>query len=358
MSRDAFHAAPFRDKGHRVHQLGFFFDMEKRDFCPLCSLLTRAYRNGPAQHQTAFEGSRVFGSWSKIADDEDCTEAGLHFFLDGKHSDLKLPLDVRLMPKRNEVPAQGAGLPIKLTNSKLPFDLAREWLHRCETDHSCRSVPLSATSAGHLPMSFTVIDVKEQCLVQPSDECRFLALSYMWGSSNRFMSSVQKINDLKRPGALVSIWNLLAPPIKDAVILTKELHERYIWIDAVCIPQSGDDGAEIARDNISSMDSIYRHAVCTIIAADNDTPDGGMAGVSTRPRKTQQFIADLSPDVRVLARFSPQSLMLQSRYRSRGWTYVTISCVRSIGSCVVNSHRVAFLTLILQMLYWCPSIVC
>lgn len=216
--------------------------------------------------------------------------------------------------------------PEESTRRQIDFDLAKSWIRCCENTHICRSVPLTATRAGRAPLGFTVIDVHERCLIEAGDDVRYLALSYVWGTSNRFVESLEKMRELSMPGSLDTIWDLLAPPIRDAVTLTRKLGERFIWIDAVCISQSGSEGLWMATDNIRSMDSIYRHAVCTIIAADNSSPDNGLAGVDELQRAVNQITAEITPGVRVLARFTPETLMLRSKYRSRGWTYVRFCC--------------------------------
>ena len=306
-----------------MHQLGFFYEVEKRKHCPLCSLLSETIRKGPVQDEDAFDGPRVMGQWIEIVkdpEDPNSSQAGLTFYLDGKYQDLKMPINVRSITSSNEEAVVGSGRLIDSSSKELNVQLAASWIHLCETTHPCRSVPLNATRAGRLPSSFTVIDAQQRCLFEPASDCRFLALSYVWGSSNRFVTSLQKMRNMKRPGSLDAIWHLLAPPIRDAIILTEKLGERFIWIDALCIPQTGDDGCDVAADNIRSMDSIYRHAVCTIIAADERAPDEGLAGIGSLKRNVKQFTAELLPSVHVLARYSPQTLMQRSRYRTRGWT--------------------------------------
>lgn len=119
MSLSAFHSSPFEES--RMHQLGWFFDVEKRTYCPLCSLLTTAFRSGSAQQQTTFEGSRVQGCWVKISEDEAVSDAGLQFFLVGKNQDLEVPLSVRLVPSEGEEPGLGAGRLIDPGSVQVPF---------------------------------------------------------------------------------------------------------------------------------------------------------------------------------------------------------------------------------------------
>jgi hypothetical protein len=233
--------------------------------------------------------------------------------------DLQVQLTARILTDGEE-PSIGAGRLIDPKSAEVPLHLVKDWIHRCEHTHPCRSVPLSATRAGRLPFFFTVVDVEAKCLVQPDSDCRFLALSYVWGSSVRFTQTLEVMKQLSSDGSLETVWDQLPPSVRDAIVLTQKLGERYIWIDALCISQQGQAGAPMAKQNIQAMDSIYRHALCVIIAADDRAPDFGLAGVSISDRKVQQHVAEIVPGLRLLARFAPEACMAQSTYRTRGWT--------------------------------------
>lgn len=68
-------------------------------------------------------------------------------------------------------------------------------------------------------------------------------------------------------------------PANDAMILCKEMGERYLWVDALCIIQddSMDKEWQIAR-----IGSIYSSAVFTIVAACGVDADAGLPGVRLR----------------------------------------------------------------------------
>jgi hypothetical protein len=323
ISREVFHSSPFKE--NCMHQLGSFNDVATRDYCPLCMLVATAYREGPVPKEIV-HSSIIQGAWWQISDGE--PDAGLEFWLIGPNYEPKIELSVRLISNENEANI-GAGRLIDPKSSQLPFDLIKSWIRLCEHTHFCRSVPLSATRAGRLPFFFTVIDVEKKCLIQPDSDCRYVALSYMWGTTARFTSTLQTIKEMSALGALDTIWTQLAPPIRDAILLTQKLGERYIWVDALCVSQQGEAGASMAQQNIQAMDSIYRHALCAIIAADDQAPEFGLAGVSTINREVRQHVAEIVPGVRVLARFAPEAHIAQSRYRTRGWTYV----VRPFHAC-------------------------
>ncbi|KAK3332841.1 hypothetical protein B0T19DRAFT_473632 [Cercophora scortea] len=59
------------------------------------------------------------------------------------------------------------------------------------------------------------------------------------------------------------VMRVLPKTFEDAMKFTKCLGERYLWIDALCIPQ---DQPDILADQVSEMDEIYSHGLCTIVS--------------------------------------------------------------------------------------------
>jgi hypothetical protein len=53
--------------------------------------------------------------------------------------------------------------------------------------------------------------------------------------------------------------------------LVRDVGERYLWVDALCIVQDNDESK--MRD-IHNMGVIYANATFTIVAADGDASDG------------------------------------------------------------------------------------
>jgi hypothetical protein len=97
-------------------------------------------------------------------------------------------------------------------------------------------------------------------------QCRYIALSYVWGETNDFTLNSENISSFVKPGGLNSHFsNDLPRTIRDAIIVTREIGERYLWIDSMCIQQ--DDIPE-KREQIELMDWVYGHATLTIVAAD------------------------------------------------------------------------------------------
>jgi hypothetical protein len=84
----------------------------------------------------------------------------------------------------------------------------------------------------------------------------------------------------------MSLPNQLPATIEDAMLLVSKLNEHYLWVDSLCIIQ---DDAETKYSNIKQMDSIYSHAVATIIALSGFDADAGLPGVRPGTRDPQKI---------------------------------------------------------------------
>lgn len=90
---------------------------------------------------------------------------------------------------------------------------------------------------------------------------RYLALSYVWGANQPMMTTTQNIEKYCTEGLDMAQF---PQTIQDAVVVTHNLSQRYLWIDAQCILQDSD--ADKARQ-LGMMCSIYRNSYLTINAA-------------------------------------------------------------------------------------------
>ncbi|SPO04662.1 related to protein TOL [Cephalotrichum gorgonifer] len=91
----------------------------------------------------------------------------------------------------------------------------------------------------------------------------YLALSYCWGKRDPSWTPIELRTD--NLDSLVSgiDFERLPRSIQDAIIVTRDLGFRYLWVDSLCITQ--DDEVDKSRE-ISQMASIYKNAAVTIAA--------------------------------------------------------------------------------------------
>ncbi|KAI0630049.1 heterokaryon incompatibility protein-domain-containing protein [Trametes polyzona] len=109
----------------------------------------------------------------------------------------------------------------------------------------------------------------------------YLALSYVWGGCQPH--SATTTNLAAYCAAIDPGLDLLPQTIRDAIRVTHDLGQRYLWIDSLCILQDSeaDKHRELAR-----MVDVYRNAYLTIVAG-------------SAKRATEGFLHDPAPPVSV-----------------------------------------------------------
>jgi hypothetical protein len=162
-------------------------------------------------------------------------------------------------------------------------ELAVQWINNCQEKHSCAVIG-DAVRDPYLS-DFLLIDVVADCLVSANPKCtKFIALSYVWGNVPTLKTTLATLPVLKSEGSLYHRRDQLPRTIVDAIILTKRLSLRYLWVDALCII---DDTVQ-KHHQIAHMDFIYSKAYLTVIpisasAASCPIP-GIQVGTRYRPR--------------------------------------------------------------------------
>jgi hypothetical protein len=160
---------------------------------------------------------------------------------------------------------------------------------------------------------------------------RFIALSYVWGASQRFTLQSGNIDELAKAGALKN--NLVSKTVTDAIYLAESLGVPYVWVDACCIIQ---DSLDDKKAQIASMHAIYGTAIFTIIAASGQDADAGLPGVRPNTRfveqeeilirtKTNPASQTESSCLSLLTTLNPLALpglhyLEETTWNSRGWT--------------------------------------
>ncbi|KAG4443907.1 hypothetical protein IFR05_000547 [Cadophora sp. M221] len=85
---------------------------------------------------------------------------------------------------------------------------------------------------------------------------------HCWGQAKCLELTVMNYNQLLNDIPLSSLPQLY----KDAVYATRQLGQRYIWIDSLCIIQEGDDCKDWQTE-VSLMSEVYSNSFCNIAAA-------------------------------------------------------------------------------------------
>jgi hypothetical protein len=146
---------------------------------------------------------------------------------------------------------------------------ATRWLQSCIEHHSQRCPPV------HQELPTRVIDVGSSAHsvrlyeTEAGERGKYAALSYCWGSSQTFTTTIATLKERIR-GFLPES---LPASIRDAILLARDMSIPYIWVDSLCIIQ--DSAADWERE-AARMCTIYTNATITIAALDSPDSDTGL----------------------------------------------------------------------------------
>ncbi|KAH6867531.1 heterokaryon incompatibility protein-domain-containing protein [Thelonectria olida] len=200
---------------------------------------------------------------------------------------------------------------------QIDIEQVRRWLQQCETEHTGACQHSKIAEFNKLRANLLVIDVQAQCLRNLPESCRYIALSYVWGGVEQAETTTRNLQDLFNPGALGQISDAIPQAIRDAMELVKQLGEKYLWVDALCIVQ---DDQSTKQSLIDHMHIIYANAYVTLFAASGNNSNAGLPGVLPSSRKVDQLMA---PVAHGLTFIYPSSFatIKKSAWATRGWTY-------------------------------------
>ena len=167
-------------------------------------------------------------------------------------------------------------------------------------------------------------DSKDPPRILDGQECLFkggyLILSYCWGMTPKdapWRLTTRTIQQFETEIPLT----VLPQTLHDAIMWTRKLGERYIWIDSMCILQ---DSTEDWQREASRMASIYGSATMTLVAASSSVY-GGMTD-RRNPLRNSAASVDLQDgssksSVYLLPNGQPRNAPLPPPTDSRGWCY-------------------------------------
>jgi hypothetical protein len=107
----------------------------------------------------------------------------------------------------------------KIGEGQIDFELARSWRRYCGEKYAgCNAYSDEGLS------QLKAINIYERLVVKAPSPCRYVALSYVWGSIS--ITNVKTVYP-----------ETLPQTIEDAIIAVKELGESYLGVDALYISQ-------------------------------------------------------------------------------------------------------------------------
>ena len=323
ISQASFLSHPDTDDNQRlkdpIREIGYLSDVGKRkDGCVLCRLIYEVFRFGLPKRVTSIADAgtiAIFAKWINALGSERSKRLRsptIYIMVWAVSSDLP-PSGYKIL-----VRAASAALPSQphfgcitpTPTSFLDYTQLVRWLQNCDTQHTLCKSP----SSGIPTRYFYLVDTRSHCIVEPVAPCRYLALSYVWGGVDQLKLKEDNFERLKTAGG-INVGDL-SKTVRDAVLLTNMLGERFLWVDSLCVMQD----SEMKRPRtLADMDRIYAQSLLTIVAASGSNANEGLPGVSVA-RKRKQWYQKLSPNLILSAHVDFKDVMEDSVYNTRAWT--------------------------------------
>lgn len=213
--------------------------------------------------------------------------------------------------------------------------LVQNWLNNCRDHYLCknnRAAQQANMAQTFYTSGFRLIDVVEGRLVEKTEPCEYIALSYVWGSAASFglctnkenLSTLHQPSSLDRSHTQHGVSKRLPKTIADAISLSRLIGQRYLWVDSLCIVQNDPDEK---RRLIHGMNSVYENADLTLVALSGVDADAGLAGISPRGPDTdncgrEHLFHEINGTFSIgTGRISLMEQIQCSHWNSRGWTY-------------------------------------
>lgn len=360
---------PYRTLGEKVN-LGTVADVHRRANrgCPLCSLLLNSpleydgymillYDQSPRFQNAARDGRLRFETKSWQSNDSLLETPGALCV------SLKLTGDwqVRLAPRQKCWSAlcllNHPDSTFRIMRRFVDYSLLRMWLEGCRGHHnSCRDPDMSFRHFSFIGFDrarpLRLIDTETGIIRRAEDltTLSYACLSYVWGKIGH-QETLRKSTpgwtyDYSGERESVPLPRCVSKTIRDAIIVTKELHLRYLWVDALCIVQ--DDVSE-RYAQMAIMAQIYSHAAVCFIAAAGSNASAGLPGVSTARLLSHQSATEVSNDLWIGKSMPDMAVLLdESKWMTRGWTYqefffsrrcIVFTESETFWYCGVSTHR-------------------
>ena len=191
----------------------------------------------------------------------------------------------------------------------------KHWVARCDSNDAKCKVQETA-----LPTR--VLDVRDSQNIKLCETGgrpgAYTALSHCWGAPNKtFLTTHETIADMK---AGFSIEQAPAT-FRDAIVVTRCLGIRYLWIDSLCIIQH--DTADWSRE-AARMGSLYANAYLTIAAANAKDDSDGFLQLRSYVLSSLRIISSTGNSAQVYLLNSYERDKLEKNgvepLDSRGWT--------------------------------------
>ncbi|KAI9650838.1 hypothetical protein NHQ30_000872 [Ciborinia camelliae] len=188
------------------------------------------------------------------------------------------------------------------------IQLVRDWIEGCAIDSECSKISksflppflptrlLDIGSKAKNESFIKLIDSKTLDLSEEVSAFKYICLSYCWGPDSAgqlLKTTVEMVEEYKKQ---IPIDIKMPLVFRDAILVARELGVRYLWIDALCIIQEGDDGQDWAKQS-TMMGDIFSYAWLTIAAAATSSCHDSLFPPRYNPSIEVPFKSSINPDI-------------------------------------------------------------
>lgn len=225
------------------------------------------------------------------------------------------------------------------TGSEASMKVAEGWLRQCRENHkSCQNV-YGDRRSGWYPKRLVAVgdNDNEICLAVPAEEKAigvYAALSHCWGKDPSFLTLTSDNYEEFRNNIPVAE---VPKSFRDAIYACRRLGIKYIWIDSLCIKQSGKGSETDWLHQAAEMEMIYLNCDLNLTIVHGSNPHDG-AFMDRNPDFLQdcQIWAPVWPNISSSARTLPRGVKVWQRFRDRlrnSW-----EGVRIVGGRYLREH--------------------
>ena len=286
----------------------------QRERCVFCRLVSRKIRYDRILEFENEDAMKLTDVRLNVLDDGPENALRLEIELEDR---LRLPEIQRIVIQRVDVEDPNPFNGILVNQEKVSIDAVRKWMNFCQHTHP----KITDRCIEQRQPRLRLIDVEEKRVVEVECPCAYVCLSYVWGQINQPQYNSKTKIAFESPDGLSQRSIGLPQTITDAMIVTRQLGMRYLWVDALCIQQ---DNEEDKASIIANMGAIYSNATVTIVASTNSDPSEGLSGVTTKHRDKEQICERVQGMLLAVAFHDHRKRlkdMENSVWNSRAWTY-------------------------------------
>lgn len=193
------------------------------------------------------------------------------------------------------------------------IDLVKHWMQFCNSQHQKYCIPAKAAA---IEQKIRLVDVHEYKIISTASTKKYVALSYVWGSTTKPLLTRDTISQYSSLNGLKA--SAIPQTISDTIQLVRDIGMRYLWVDSLCIIQDNDNDRE---QQLPIMDSIYRYAELVVIAANGSDAYAGLPGVGSTKQRHSQQIEEINGIRFISVQPAVQHALNLSEWNTRGWTF-------------------------------------